>query len=75
MTQRKPTKLPLLRSESTAQFLALRERLQQEIDPRGAIEEIYLEDIAALVWEIQRLRRFRISVIHQAFHKALKRVL
>jgi hypothetical protein len=71
MTQRKPTKLPLLRSESTAQFLALRERLQQEINPRGAIEEIYLEDIAALVWEIQRLRRFRISVIHQA----LKRVL
>jgi hypothetical protein len=75
MTQRKPTKLPLLRSESAAEFLALRHRLQQEINPNGAIEEIYLEDIAALVWEIQRLRHFRISAIHLAFPQALKRVL
>jgi hypothetical protein len=75
MAPRKPTKLPLLRSESAAEFLALRDRLHQEIKPTGVIEEIYLDDIAALVWEIQRLRNFRISMIHSALPQAIQAML
>jgi hypothetical protein len=75
MAPRKPTKLPLLRSESAAEFLVLRDRLHQEIKPTGVIEEIYLDDIAALVWEIQRLRNFRISMIHSALPQAIQAIL
>lgn len=75
MALRKSNKLPLLKSESTTAFMSLCARLQEEIKPNGAVEEIYLEDIAALVWEIQRLRRFRISTIQQAIPKAINGVL
>ena len=54
MAARKQTKLPLLRSESAADFLALRTGLHQEIQPKGVIEEIYLEDGAWLIWDLQR---------------------
>jgi hypothetical protein len=75
MSNAKSKKLPLLRSESSAEYLALCSRLQQEIRPRGAVEEIYLEDIAALIWEIQRLRRFRIITIQQSMPQAMQAVL
>ncbi len=75
MVQSKTTKLPVLRSESADDYLALRARLTREIKPEGAIEEIYLQEITTLIWEVQRLRSFRISIIHQAFSKALQSVL
>lgn len=75
MAQSKLTKLSVLRSESAADFAALRERLRKEIKPKGVIEEIYLEDIAHLVWDIQRLRNFKISTIHQAYGPALRSLL
>jgi hypothetical protein len=75
MSKAKPKKLPLLRSESSAEYLALFSRLQEEIRPRGAVEEIYLEDIAALIWEIQRMRHFRTITIQQSLPQAMQAVL
>ena len=52
-----PAKLPLLITESADEFAVLRAKLQQEIEPNGIIEQIYLDDLAVIVWEIKRLRR------------------
>jgi hypothetical protein len=75
MSKRKLNKLPLLRSESTAEYATLMTKLQEEIRPSGPIETIYLEDIAALIWEIQRLRHFRISIIQKELPQAMQDVL
>ena len=75
MTQQKSTKLPLLRSESPAEFLALRTRMYFEIQPQGVIEEHFVEDIVALVWDIKRQRGLRISTIQLAYGPALRKLL
>ena len=43
----------------------------EEIKPRGTIEQIYVADIAALVWEILRLRRCKVAIVNIAFKDAL----
>ena len=50
-------KSPLLITESADEFDALRDAFEQEIKPRGIIEQMYVHDICSIVWEILRLRR------------------
>ena len=50
-------KLPLLITESADEFDALRDAFEQDIKPRGIIEQMYVHDISAIVWESLRLRR------------------
>jgi len=66
---------PLLVTESADEFVSLYERLEQEIKPKGIVEQIYLDDLAAIVWEIQRLRRCKTAIINNAFRAALKELL
>jgi hypothetical protein len=66
---------PLLITESADEFSALLAALQQEIKPNGIIEQIYLADLAAIVWEIQRLRRYRTGIVNNAFRAALQKLL
>jgi hypothetical protein len=66
---------PLLITESAEEFASLREQLEQEIKPKGIVEQIYLDDLAAIVWEIQRLRRCKTAIINNALRAALKRLL
>jgi hypothetical protein len=66
---------PLLITESADEFAALLAALRQEIKPKGIIENIYLEDLAAIVWEIQRLRRCRTGIVNNAIRAALKSLL
>ena len=47
---------PLLMSESAEEFAFLRTALELEVKPKGIVEQIYVDDIAAIVWEIRRLR-------------------
>ena len=47
----------LLITKSRDEFNLIRDTLNDQIKPRGIIEQIYVEDIAHLVWEILRLRR------------------
>ena len=65
----------LLITESPDEFAALLAALQQEIKPNGIIEQIYLDDLAAIVWEIQRLRRYRTGIVNNAFRAALQKLL
>src|SRR3989442_12607921 len=68
-------KLPLLITESADEFDALRDAFEQEIKPRGIIEQMYVHDICAIVWEILRLRRCKVVVINSAFRSALQNLL
>jgi hypothetical protein len=66
---------PLLITESKDDFKRIRDALADEIKPRGILEQMYVEEIAYLVWEVLRLRRSRAGIINAAFRKALDRVL
>jgi hypothetical protein len=68
-------KLPLLITESADEFDALRDTFEQEIKPRGIIEQMYVHDMSAIVWEILRLRRCKVVVINSAFRSALQDLL
>jgi hypothetical protein len=66
---------PLLITESSDDFAALAEALTQELQPRGIVERIYVDDIAALVWEIRRLRRAKNVIVNTAFKDALSELV
>ena len=68
-------KLPLLITESADEFDALRDAFEQEIKPRGIIEQMYIHDFCSIVWEILRLRRGKAAIINAAFRDALVHVL
>ena len=69
------SKTPLLITESSRDFAALAAALTQEIKPRGIVERIYVDDIAALVWEILRLRRCKTVIVNTAFKDALAEIV
>src|SRR5215510_1238502 len=68
-------KSPLVITESTDEFDALRDAFEREITPRGIIEQMYVHDISSIVWEILRLRRCKVVIINSAFRMALKNLL
>jgi hypothetical protein len=68
-------KLPLLITESADEFDALRAAFEQEIKPRGIIEQIYVHDFCSIVWEILRLWRAKAAIINSAFRDALVHLL
>ena len=68
-------KLPLLITESADEFDALRDAFEQEIKPRGLIEQMYVHDFCSIVWEILRLRRCKALIINAAFRGALEHLL
>jgi hypothetical protein len=66
---------PLLMTESREDFDQVRNSLEREIQPRGPIEQMYVDDMAYIVWEIRRLRRCKDTIVNIAFLAGLKRVL
>jgi hypothetical protein len=68
-------KSPLLITESADEFDALRDAFEREIKPQGIIEQMYVHDICAIVWEILRLRRCKVIIINSAFRSALEDLL
>jgi hypothetical protein len=63
---------PLLITESKDEFKRIREALADEIKPRGILEQMYVEDLAYLSWEVLRLRRSKAAIANLAFRAALK---
>jgi hypothetical protein len=68
-------KSPLLITESADEFDALRDAFEREIKPRVIIEQMYVHDISAIVWENLRLRRCKVIIINSAFRSALENLL
>jgi hypothetical protein len=66
---------PLLITESVEEFDALLAELKDEIKPNGVIEQIYLYDLAYIILEILRMRRFRSATINAKFRDALTHLL
>jgi hypothetical protein len=66
---------PMLFSESADDFKALRECLEQEIEPCGFIERMYVTDISAITWDILRLRRCKAAIINMAVRPAVRDLL
>src|SRR5436190_1791015 len=66
---------PLLSTESTKEFEAVRDAMEQEIRPRGIIEQIYVADFSYILWEIERLRRCKAATVNMALRTALENVL
>ena len=64
-------KLPLLITESANEFDAVRDAFKREIQPRGIVEHMYVDDISYVVWEILRLRRCKALIVNAAFRSAL----
>ena len=58
---------PLLLAESEDEFDRIRGAFDQELKPRGIIEQMYVTDIVYLAWEILRLRRCKANLINAAF--------
>jgi hypothetical protein len=66
---------PVLITESVDEFVALRTALYDEIKPNGAIEQGFVEDLAAVMWEIMRLLRIKAEILNGAFCKAMINIL
>jgi hypothetical protein len=54
---------PLLSTEDANIYWAMLDHFAEAVDPKNAIEWIWVKDIADLSWEIARLRRYRAMAI------------
>src|SRR4051794_39425613 len=68
----KPSFLP---SERAADFDALLQAFTRQINPQGMIEEMYVNDIVCIVWDMLRYRRSKPMIIQFAFPAAIKKVV
>ncbi len=65
---------PLLINESADQFQRICEALISETKARGIIEHIYVREIAYLIWDIDRVRRFKSAIINTAFSSSVEKL-
>lgn len=66
---------PVLITESAEEFERLHDAFRHELKPRGAIEYLWLADIAEKAWEIRRLRSVKVNLINCSFRDGLKALL
>ncbi|HEY6619407.1 MAG TPA: hypothetical protein VIY68_07675 [Steroidobacteraceae bacterium] len=66
---------PLLITESADDFADMSDALNEEIRPRGIIEQLYIADVAHLSWEILRIWRCKAIMINMEYKKAIKAIL
>jgi hypothetical protein len=67
--------LPLLDGEDRGAYNALVTRVSEAVKPADILEEIWVCDYVALAWEINRLRRFKTSLLNASRHQGLKEIL
>lgn len=68
-------KRPLVVGEDPADFDALLLSTAAAIEPRDAIECVYVKDIASLVWEIERYRSYAAKILSNDIPEALAALL
>lgn len=66
---------PVLNWENSDDFDRVRGALEYEIDPRGFIEELYVGEVAVIVWELLRLRRLKQMKINGTYWEKLHDLL
>ena len=65
----------LLQDENSEEYAELLARITAAAKPLDAIEEIFVDDVTRLQWEILRWQRLKTSLIKIATSKALERFL
>jgi hypothetical protein len=65
---------PLLINEPADQFQRIYDALSGEIKAGGLFEQIYVRDIAYLTCEIERVRRFKSTMLNTAFSSAVEKL-
>ena len=65
----------LLQNENSEEYAELLARITAAAKPLDAIEEIFVDDVTRLQWEILRWQRLKTSLIKIATSKALERFL
>jgi hypothetical protein len=68
-------KPPLVLGESEADYDELLSRTTAAVKPTDTIEALWIKDVVDLVWEAQRLRRLKASLLMGAGQQALKGLL
>jgi hypothetical protein len=58
-----------------ATFDELLHALRREIQPRGIVEILYVEEIAGIIWDILRLRRCKVTIMNMSFEKVLHNLI
>src|SRR5215471_246301 len=62
-------------TESAERFAELYAQMEQEIEPGGVVERMFVADVATLTWEILRYQRCKTAIINMEFVEALKTLL
>jgi hypothetical protein len=65
----------LIPGENSAAYDELRARLTNDVKPADIIEEIWLRDVADLVWDILRLRRIKANLLSACAYEGMHEVL
>src|SRR5262245_32663466 len=66
---------PLLEGEDAAAYDDLLRRISGAVKPSDIFEEIWVQDIVDLVWEVVRLRRLSASLMTATAHRAVETIL
>jgi hypothetical protein len=68
------TAAPVLQTEDAAAFVRMVEGIRRDVEPRGLVEDMYVGDIACIIWEMLCLRRYRAALINGEFRAAVAAV-
>jgi hypothetical protein len=66
---------PLFAGEDAAAYDSLLGRVSDVVKPADVLEEIWLQDVADLSWEVARLRRAKAEFLNSSAHRGLRKVL
>jgi hypothetical protein len=66
---------PVLLSESSEELSELYQRFQRELEPRDAIENMYVVELTNLCWQILLLSRCKTGIINVAYKEVVRELL
>jgi hypothetical protein len=66
---------PLFAGEDAAAYDSLLRRVTDVVKPADVLEEIWLEDVVELSWEVARLRRMKAEFLNSSAHRGLRKLL
>jgi hypothetical protein len=66
---------PLFAGEDAAAYDSLLGRMSDVVKPADVLEEIWLQDVVDLSWEVAKLRRMKAELLSSSAHRGLRKVL
>ena len=66
---------PLFAGEDATAYDSLLGRVSDVVKPADVLEEIWLQDVVELSWEVARLRRMKAEFLNSSAHRGLRKLL